>query len=94
MHIEGYGLSGSGYGTNICCYRMRIGCYVMCVGCYSVRVQSQFGLGTGLLATTRRGNHPTHVKDLKNPIQLRSPSHNLPLPTARGKVFNQFILAG
>ena len=47
-----------------------------------------------MVSSDKVGTHSTHVEDLKNPIQLQPPTRDLPLPIARSKVFNQFILPG
>ena len=53
MGVDGYGVSGSSHGTNVCYYGMG-------TGCYCVRVQSQFGLGSRRLATTKQ-RHVLHT---------------------------------
>ena len=40
------------------------------------------------------GTHLTHIKDLKNPIQLRPPTRNLFLIMSRSQEFGQCILPG
>ena len=47
-----------------------------------------------MVSNGKKGSHLTHIKDLKDPIQLQPPTRNLPLVITSSKVFDQRVLPG